>query len=544
MADAHSWRKRFRAAKSVAICLAACSILLLLPSDGSVHATGRRSPEPEHPVAGGGGHRPVAPTDQLPISPQTGGHPAGRRPAGGAAPFLTRPYVRSHAVTSVFDHCNPTYVADGRICEFNGAVAIWSNGKDPGYPLGYAVSPGGTDYLYYDGHNGWDFALNYEPVLAAAPGTVQIAGMDSGGFGLTITIDHGNGLTTRYGHLSQLLVTPGQYVGRGEEIAISGNTGNSSGPHLHFGLYLSGGWTAIDPWGWTGSTSDPWPSDSGDYWIGGNPQDPVITPAWSSLGGTLTSGPGAASWGWGRTDVFVRGSGGKLSHKWWDGGQWSGYESLGGVVAAGTGPAAVSWGANRIDVFVRGSDDGLWHRWWSGGWSGWEPLGGVLTSSPTVASGAGGRLDVFARGSDQAIWHRWWAGAAWSGWESLSGVGSSAPGATSWGPGRIDLFVRGVDNALWHRWWDGGLWSSWESLGGVLTSAPAASSWGPGRIDLVALLANGVPNHLSWASRWSAWLSLGGTGIIDPSVIDRGSGTVDTFVQGTDAALWYSPVPP
>jgi murein DD-endopeptidase MepM/ murein hydrolase activator NlpD len=541
MADAHNLRKRFRAAKSALVCLAACSILLLLPSDGPVHATSRRPPEPEHPVAGGGRHPPVAPTDQLPLS---AGHPAGGRPAGGAAPFLTRPYWHSHAVTSVFDHCNPTYVADGRVCEYNGTVAIASNGKDPGYPLGYAISPGGTDYLYYDGHNGWDFALNYEPVLAAAPGTVQIAGMDTGGFGLTITVDHGNGLTTRYGHLSQLLVTPGQYVGRGEEIAISGNTGNSSGPHLHFGLYTNGSWTAIDPWGWTGSSSDPWPSDSGDYWIGGNPQDPVITPAWSSLGGTLSSGPGAASWGLARTDVFVRGSGGRLLHKWWDSGRWFGFESLGGVIATGSGPAAVSWGTNRIDVFVQGSDDGLWHRWWNGAiWSVWEPLGGSLTSSPTVASGAGGRLDVFARGSDRAIWHRWFAGAGWSAWESVSGNGASAPGATSWGPGRIDLFVRGTDNALWHKWWDATSWSVWESLGGALVSAPATSSWGPGRIDLVALLANGTPNHLSWVGQWTAWSSLGGTGVIDPAVVDLGAGTIDAFVQGTDAALWYSPVP-
>jgi murein DD-endopeptidase MepM/ murein hydrolase activator NlpD len=545
MAGAHRLRKRLRAAIPVVLGLAACSILFLPPSQGPVRAADRDPSGPEHPVAGGGQHRPVAPTDQLPLSPRTAAGQANARPAGGAAPFLTRPYLHSHAVTSVFDHCNPTYVEDGRVCEYDGRVATSSNGRDPAFSLGYAITPGGRDYLYYDGHNGWDLALNYEPVLAAAPGTVRIAGLDAGGFGLTITVDHGNGLTTRYAHLSQLLVGPGQNVGRGEEIAVSGNTGRSTGPHLHFGLYITGTWTAIDPWGWTGSFPDPWPSDSGDYWVGGNPQDPIITPAWSSLGGTLTSGAAAASWAWTRTDVFVRGTDGGLQHKWWDQGQWSGYESLGGGLESGTGPAAVSWGPNRIDVFVDGGDGQLWHKWWNGAaWSGWEPLGGGLASSPAVASWAGGRLDIVVRGTDNALWHRWYDGGRWSAWEPLGGVTASAPAATSWGLGRIDLFVRGTDSGLWHKWWDRTGWSVWEPLGGALTSAPAASSWGPGRIDLVALLASGTPNHLSWATGWSAWSSLGGTGVVDPAVIDRGSGTIDVFVQGTDAALWYSPVPP
>jgi hypothetical protein len=44
--------------------------------------------------------------------------------------------------------------------------------------------------------------------------------------------------------------------------------------------------------------------------------------------------------------------------------------------------------------------------------------------------------------------------------------------------------------------------------------------------------------------QWTGWSSLGGSGVVDPAVVDRGAGTVDAFVQGTDTALWYSPVPP
>jgi hypothetical protein len=138
-----------------------------------------------------------------------------------------------------------------------------------------------------------------------------------------------------------------------------------------------------------------------------------------------------------------------LWHKWFQNG-WSGWESLGGVLTSG--PGAASWASGRIDVFVVGTDSALWHKWFQGGWSGWESLGGVLTSSPTVSSWASGRLDVFAAGTDSHMWHKWFQGG-WSGWEDLGGVLTSAPSAVSWGPNRIDCFVMGTDSALWHKWW-------------------------------------------------------------------------------------------
>jgi len=232
----------------------------------------------ESPVAGPPAHRPVSTTDQLArLSAQSPAAPLDSSSATTTlVPFLTRPYLHAHPVTSVFDHCNPDYSVDGRICEFDGTVALQSNGVDPTFTRGYAITPGRSNYLYYDGHNGWDIGLNYENLLAAADGTVAIAGIDpnNGGFGLNVTIDHGNGFTTRYAHMSQIAVSPGQHVLRGQGIGVSGNTGNSTGPHLHFGLYLTTPWTAIDPWGWTGAATDPWPADAGDMWIGGNPQDP------------------------------------------------------------------------------------------------------------------------------------------------------------------------------------------------------------------------------------------------------------------------------
>ena len=253
----------------------------------------------ESPVAGPPAHRPVSTTDQLArLSAQSPAAPLDSSSATTTlVPFLTRPYLHAHPVTSVFDHCNPDYSVDGRICEFDGTVALQSNGVDPTFTRGYAITPGRSNYLYYDGHNGWDIGLNYENLLAAADGTVVIAGIDpnNGGFGLNVTIDHGNGFTTRYAHMSQIAVSPGQHVLRGQGIGVSGNTGNSTGPHLHFGLYITSPWTAIDPWGWSGSTPDPSPADTGDMWIGGNPQDPGAS-APTQVTATISGQMATVSW--------------------------------------------------------------------------------------------------------------------------------------------------------------------------------------------------------------------------------------------------------
>ncbi|WP_108718751.1 hypothetical protein [Miniimonas sp. S16] len=262
---------------------------------------------------------------------------------------------------------------------------------------------------------------------------------------------------------------------------------------------------------------------------------------WESLGGGLSSGPAVSSWSSGRLDVFVRGTDNALWHKWFAGG-WSGWESLGGVLTSD--PAAVSWSDGRIDVFVRGTDNALWHKWFDGGWSGWESLGGILTSGPAVASWAHGRLDVFVRGTDNALWHKWFRrgtfgiGGGWSGWESLGGVLTSDPAAVSWSEGRIDVFVRGTDNALWHKWFAGG-WSGWESLGGVLTSGPGVSSWAPGRLDVFVRGTDNAMWHKWFQAGWSGWESLGGVLTSDPDAVSWGPNRIDSFVRGTDGALWH-----
>jgi murein DD-endopeptidase MepM/ murein hydrolase activator NlpD len=77
------------------------------------------------------------------------------------------------------------------------------------------------------------------PIVAPADGVVTFAGR-RGSFGNMVMINHGHGLVTRYGHLSKFEVKVGQKVKRGQKIARVGNTGRSSGPHLHYEVLMSG----------------------------------------------------------------------------------------------------------------------------------------------------------------------------------------------------------------------------------------------------------------------------------------------------------------
>ena len=100
---------------------------------------------------------------------------------------------------------------------------------------GYRRSPfgGGTDF-----HLGIDIGVNYNtPVLATAPGTV-VERRYVYGYGYYLTIDHGMGFKTRYAHLNKYNVQLGDIVEKGQVIAYSGNSGASTGPHLHYEVWL------------------------------------------------------------------------------------------------------------------------------------------------------------------------------------------------------------------------------------------------------------------------------------------------------------------
>lgn len=122
-----------------------------------------------------------------------------------------------------------------------------------GYPLehfnrisadfGYRIHP-----LFFTRHlhTGVDIATSLgTPVYATADGVVNVANFSTGGYGYVVKIDHSLGFMTYYAHLSKIVVQKGMFVKRGQLLAYSGNTGNSTGPHLHYEVRFLG--NVIDP---------------------------------------------------------------------------------------------------------------------------------------------------------------------------------------------------------------------------------------------------------------------------------------------------------
>lgn len=114
---------------------------------------------------------------------------------------------------------------------------IWAHMGKINNEFGFRRNPFGR--RTYEFHPGMDIdGERGDIVVAPANGTVIKAGW-TGGYGNMIEIDHGNGLTTRYGHLSKIEVEVGDTITRGQLIAMIGSTGRSTGPHLHYELRLN-----------------------------------------------------------------------------------------------------------------------------------------------------------------------------------------------------------------------------------------------------------------------------------------------------------------
>ena len=106
-----------------------------------------------------------------------------------------------------------------------------------GYHTPYKASPIRSRYGPRRGraHQGVDLALKTgEPIYATFSGRVRISQYNRGGYGNLVVIRHDNGLETYYGHLSERMVEPNQWVEAGQIIGLGGSTGRSTGPHLHF----------------------------------------------------------------------------------------------------------------------------------------------------------------------------------------------------------------------------------------------------------------------------------------------------------------------
>ncbi|MDB9823301.1 M23 family metallopeptidase [Deltaproteobacteria bacterium] len=118
---------------------------------------------------------------------------------------------------------------------FSCTPSIWPTKGWVSSTFGHRTSPFTNENEF---HNGLDVSARIgSAVIAPSDGVVSSVG-NTYGFGTIITINHGYGLKTRYAHLSKVLVKKGQSVKRGEKIALVGNTGRSTGPHLHYEVHL------------------------------------------------------------------------------------------------------------------------------------------------------------------------------------------------------------------------------------------------------------------------------------------------------------------
>ena len=122
-----------------------------------------------------------------------------------------------------------------------GTSTVGSNVPSIWPTVGVVTSPYGLRWGGSDFHPGIDIANDLgTPVVATADGIVEYAGWNSGGYGNMVDINHGNGIMTRYGHGSQVLVSTGQHVSRGQVIMLMGSTGFSTGPHVHYEIHVNG----------------------------------------------------------------------------------------------------------------------------------------------------------------------------------------------------------------------------------------------------------------------------------------------------------------
>jgi hypothetical protein len=236
--------------------------------------------------------------------------------------------------------------------------------------------------------------------------------------------------------------------------------------------------------------------------------------------------------------LFVRGGDGAVYCKFLaDSDSASGipWKNLGGNATAGP-LTAVSWGLGRLGLFAaEGGNGPIFYKSYdpqlgADGWlpslTGWDSLGGVVTSpfNLKAVSPSPNRLDVFFSGEDEqgsGVFHKWGDGSQWGDeWEHLWGPGISHLQAVTWGADRIDLFCRGGSGgsnpkSVYHRSWDGAAWSpapdaEWEDIVGefYVGNGPGVASWGPNRLDVFMVADPATDGDANVWQRWwngTAW---------------------------------------
>lgn len=198
-------------------------------------------------------------------------------PTNTVVPFFCKPFPGQFPLVNFFDHDLPFEFVDNN---------------------GYLLTAWGFKVGGVDGHSGYDWPMpEGTPILATGNGVVVFAAstppflcppLNRETVGNVIAIEHqvarGNEtlrVRSAYYHLSRIDVQNGQQVNAGDQIGLSGNTGCSGGPHLHFqtDVFAKGRFIDIDPYGWEGPGSDPWANDprgTSSVWLWQDGQAPAL----------------------------------------------------------------------------------------------------------------------------------------------------------------------------------------------------------------------------------------------------------------------------
>lgn len=262
-----------------------------------------------------------------------------------------------------------------------------------------------------------------------------------------------------------------------------------------------------------------------------------------------------------RLEVFARGSDNALWHSWQtipSAGPWSGFSSLGGTL--GSGPSVARSIDLHLHVFARGTSHNsgqgellhIHQMERNGSWSLWKSLGGFFTDTPVVGLNADGRMEVFVRWTDGTIRHIWETvpNGVWSNWSLLDGsptiVGS--PMTCSQADGRLEVFAQSTDDTLIHTGQiqpnksDTGAWREWSRLEGPITGTPAVVLNADGRMEVQF---NSYQNELRgfWqtaanqSDSWAGPGSLGGKLASSPVLSRNKDGRLEAFYVGPDEEL-------
>ncbi len=178
----------------------------------------------------------------------------------------------------------------------------------------------------------------------------------------------------------------------------------------------------------------------------------------------------------GRLEIFVLGEDKAVYNKWqkWPGGEFSGWNYLGGQLKSGV---SVGYSIDgRMELFALGINNDIQHRWQTApnnGWSDWGSQGGYLLGSVSVERNRSEGLEIFGIGQDYAVYHKWqWgSGSGWSDWNCLGGhLIGNVSACRHPNDKRLEIFGIGQDHNMWHKWQESPTycnWSEWHNFGNI-----------------------------------------------------------------------------